>query len=96
MSLLWYVTSDVRVRVQLVNLWQYRYGYNGESGVIPMHMDSVEAMEFVSEKGVEPNLVYIDGDRRYKVRQRACHATRPGGQWVPLNHPIDSVVYRRV
>ena len=38
-----------------------------------MHMDSVEAMEFVSEKGVEPNLVYIDGDRRYKVRQRACH-----------------------
>ena len=37
-------------RAQLVNMWAYRYNGASQAGVIPMRMESVEAMEFLSEQ----------------------------------------------
>jgi hypothetical protein len=49
----------VLARLQLPQLLSCCCGCAGEAGVIPMKMESVEAMEFISEKVNPPSTYHI-------------------------------------
>jgi hypothetical protein len=45
----------------LVDCWEYR------SRIIPVRLDSANAIKLVKSQGVEPSFVYLDGGHQYEV-----------------------------
>ena len=52
----------------LVNLWDHR------DRVVPLRMDSVAGLEYLSAQGVKPDIIYIDADHHYAAAKRDIQA----------------------
>eukprot|EP01036_Dinobryon_divergens_P060952 gene60952-81270_t len=48
----------------LVNVWDLK------DKIVPMRMDSVSGLEYLKNEGVEPDIIYIDGDHHYEAAKR--------------------------
>lgn len=48
----------------LVNVWDLK------DKIIPMRMDSIKGLKYLKGLGIEPDIIYIDGDHHYEAAKR--------------------------